>query len=166
MIYYLGVGTNLGDRSAHIRRGLDSLRTIEGLVIRRYSSVYETQACGGPEDQGDYYNLVLEIECGLSARELLACLKIIEKEMGRDLSVLRWSARPIDFDILMCDNMVFCEGDLIIPHPLMHERFFVLKPLCDLKPGLIHPLKGLSMEALLASLNYTGRWKKIGEASF
>lgn len=161
MIYFLSVGTNLGDRRAHIKKALKALKSINGLLIRACSSLYETQAQGGPENQGDYYNFSLEIECGLRARDLLTCIKIIEQDLGRDFSAPRWSARQIDLDILMCDNFVVNEDNLAIPHPLMHKRFFVLKPLSEIRPDLIHPLIGLSVATLLSNLKNVGRWKKI-----
>ncbi|MFH1691463.1 MAG: 2-amino-4-hydroxy-6-hydroxymethyldihydropteridine diphosphokinase [Candidatus Omnitrophota bacterium] len=164
MVYYLGVGTNLGDRCLHIKKALEALIAIEGLLIRNCSPLYETQAQGGPQGQEDYYNLVLEIECGLTAQDLLENLKTIERKLGRDFSAVRWSARPIDLDILLCDDVIVNEDSLMVPHPLMHERFFVLKPLSDLRPDLLHPLSGLSISSLLGNLKDVGRWKKVDKS--
>ena len=166
MVCYISVGSNIGDRVKNIDRAICYLRKVESLKIKRISAVYETQPQGGPQGQGDYLNLVIEADIKLSPYDLLCWLKAIEKKVGRKYRRLRWARREIDLDILLYGNAIVVRNGLVIPHLSMHERFFVLKPLCDLRPELIHPLKGVSMESLLGSLNYAGRWQKTDTAFF
>lgn len=91
------------------------------------------------KDQPRFINMAIEIETGLESKELLRILKIVEKELGRKES-FKWGPRSIDLDILLFDDLVLKEDDLEIPHPLMHERDFVLKPLCEIAPDIIHPV--------------------------
>lgn len=163
MVCYIGVGSNLGNRRQNIRDAVVHLREVKGISIKRSSAIYETQAEGGPESQGDYFNLVLEVDSKLKPCVLLKHLKEIEKEVGRRERQERWSAREIDLDILSCDAVVIREENLKIPHPLMHERFFVLKPLSDLAPLWRHPVLDLDATTMLGRLKWEGRWRKIEE---
>jgi 2-amino-4-hydroxy-6-hydroxymethyldihydropteridine diphosphokinase len=156
MLCYIGVGSNLGNRASHIKKAFAELKKAKGITIKRSSSVYETEPQGGPKGQGDYLNLVLEIDSQLSPGDLLFELKEIEKRVGRKTRRTRWDAREIDLDILFCDNRIIKEKGLRIPHPRLHERFFVLKPLTDLNPGLVHPLLNLTVKEMLVS-----RFKKV-----
>lgn len=163
MLCYLGAGSNLGDRLKNIKEAVVLLKETKGIKVLRSSPVYETQPQGGPGDQGDFLNLVLEIECALSPAELLLELKRIEKKAGRREGAARWSARELDLDILICGDLVLKEKDLTVPHPLMHERSFVLKPLADLAPRLRHPVLQRDIETLLKSLKEKKTWRKIEE---
>ena len=156
-ICYIGIGSNLGDRLDNIEKAISLLSKIEGVTVKRRSRIYETEPEGGPQHQGDYFNLVLELESGLSARELLKALKSIEQGLGRGYSKERWSAREIDLDILLYSDSVIESDDLRIPHPLMHKRFFVLKPLSDLAPGARHPVLGLTVSDMLEALKKNSR---------
>lgn len=100
--------------------------------------MHETEPWG-VKDQPRFINMTIEIETGLESKELLRILKIVEKELGRKES-FKWGPRSIDLDILLFDDLVLKEDNLEIPHPLMHERDFVLKPLCEIAPDIIHPV--------------------------
>jgi 2-amino-4-hydroxy-6-hydroxymethyldihydropteridine diphosphokinase len=129
---FLGLGSNLGDREALLRGALDRLVAV-GLV--RASPFYETDPVGGPE-QGAFLNCVAELETDLSARQLLAVCARLEAAAER-VRVERWGPRTLDVDVLWVDGEVVDEPDLVVPHPRMWERRFVLAPLRDLAPDLV-----------------------------
>ncbi len=127
---YLGLGSNLGDRLANLRRAVALLAAQPGLRFVRSSRVYETDPVGGPP-QPDYLNAVVEIETDLPARQLLDACRRVEEELGR-VRDERWGARTVDVDVLTYGNEEFDEPELTVPHPRMHERGFVLVPLAEL----------------------------------
>lgn len=128
---FLALGSNLGDRSSHLR---DAVAVIPDIVAT--SAVYETDPVGGPDDQGAYLNLVVQLDTARSARELLDVCHSTEAAGGRE-RIVHWGPRTIDVDILWIDGVTVDEPDLRIPHPLMHERPFVLAPLAELAPDLV-----------------------------
>jgi 2-amino-4-hydroxy-6-hydroxymethyldihydropteridine diphosphokinase len=125
---YLGLGANLGDRLASLRRAVALLEE-RGARFLRSSRVYETEPVGPP--QPDYLNVVIEVETELSARGLLIASLAVEQAMGR-VREERWGPRPIDVDILTFGDQEVDEPDLQVPHPRMHERAFVMIPLLEL----------------------------------
>lgn len=127
---YVALGSNLGDRRAHLRHGV---RSLPGVVA--VSHVYETEPVGGPE-QGAYLNLVAELDTELYPWELLDLCLAIEAAAGRERSV-RWGARTLDLDVLLWGDARIESERLTVPHPRMWERRFVLEPLNDLAPGLL-----------------------------
>jgi 2-amino-4-hydroxy-6-hydroxymethyldihydropteridine diphosphokinase len=127
---YLSLGSNVGDRRAHLK---DAIASIDGVVA--VSDVYETAPVGGPA-QGDYLNLVVAVDTELTSRELLGVCHRLESAAGR-VRDERWGPRPLDVDILWTDRGVVDEPDLQIPHPRMHLRRFVLEPLGELAPDLL-----------------------------
>jgi 2-amino-4-hydroxy-6-hydroxymethyldihydropteridine diphosphokinase len=130
---YLGLGSNLGDRSENLRRAVELLAARDGVTVVRTSNVYESDPVGPP--QPDFLNAVAEIDTTLSARGLLdACLGV-EAELGR-VRQERWGPRIIDIDLLVFGDEHIDEPDLTVPHPRMHERPFVLVPLAELAPDL------------------------------
>jgi 2-amino-4-hydroxy-6-hydroxymethyldihydropteridine diphosphokinase len=129
---FLGIGSNLGDRLANLQRGADLLAATAGIDMVASSRVYETDPVGGVE-QPDFLNAVLEIETRLSATELLSRCMEIEDELGR-IREGRWGPRTLDLDVLVFDDAEIAEPDLVIPHPRMHERSFVMTPLLELDP--------------------------------
>jgi len=163
MVCYIGAGSNVGDRLGYIKKAVALLKETPGVRIVKVSSVYETEPKGGPEGQNDYLNLVLEVESDLSPIGLLAELKTVEKSLGRKANKTRCGPREIDLDILLFGRQVVHEKDLKVPHPLMQDRFFVLKPLNDLAPRLKHPLSGRNVLEMLSSLKERGRWRKVNE---
>jgi 2-amino-4-hydroxy-6-hydroxymethyldihydropteridine diphosphokinase len=134
---YLGLGSNLGDRAAHLQFGLDGLAARAGRVVA-VSPVYETEPVGGPP-QPEFLNAVVALETELSPRELLGVAKALEAEAGRERPdpEKRWGPRPLDIDILMVGELRIDEPDLVVPHPRIHQRAFVLAPLADVAPDLV-----------------------------
>ena len=134
---YLGLGSNLGDRAAHLQFGLDGLAARAGRVVAS-SPVYETQPVGGPA-QPDNLNAVVALETECYPRELLGVAKALEAEAGREAPdpAKRWAPRPLDIDILMVGDERVDEPDLVVPHPRIHQRAFVLAPLADVAPDLV-----------------------------
>jgi 2-amino-4-hydroxy-6-hydroxymethyldihydropteridine diphosphokinase len=128
---FLGLGSNLGDREAHLRDAVAELDDVVGV-----SPVYETDPVGGPDDQGPYLNLVVELDTPLDARGLLEVCRRLESSAGRVREV-RWGARTLDVDVLWVDGDERDEPDLEVPHPRMRERRFVVAPLRDLAPDLV-----------------------------
>jgi 2-amino-4-hydroxy-6-hydroxymethyldihydropteridine diphosphokinase len=129
---FLGLGSNLGDRDARLAAALDRLLAV-GLV--RASPTYETDPVGGPE-QGAYLNVVAELDTDLSPRQLLAVCGRLERAAER-VRQERWGPRTLDVDVLWVDGVSVDEPDLVVPHPRMWERRFVLAPLRDLAPDLV-----------------------------
>ncbi len=134
---YFGLGSNEGDRAAHLQFALDGLADRAGRVVA-ISPVYETEPVGGPP-QPDFLNAVVAVETGLAARELLRVVKALEAEAGREPPEpgKRWGPRPLDIDILMVGDEQVDEPDLVVPHPRIHQRAFVLAPLADVAPELV-----------------------------
>ncbi len=134
-IAYLGLGSNLGDRLAHLQSAVDGLAARAGTVVG-VSAVYETEPMGGPV-QPDYLNAVVAVETDLDARGLLGVAKALEAEAGRDPGGERWGPRPLDIDVLMVGDEHVADPDLVVPHPRIHQRGFVLAPLADVAPGVV-----------------------------
>ena len=158
---YLGLGSNLGDRFNNLRTAHELLRLPPGtstqdppprgiLTHLRSSPVYET-APWGITEQPDFLNCVLEVQTSLSPQDLLRWVKRIEATMGREEGP-RFGPRNIDIDILLYANLTIEEPDLQVPHPRMHQRAFVLVPLADLAPRLLHPTLGRAIEDLVANV--------------
>lgn len=146
---YVALGSNLGDRTQHLRRALDSLDQNADTRVVRVSSLYETAPIGPP--QGAYLNAVVELVTALAPVELLDALRSIEDAGGRERTI-RWGPRTIDLDILDYANRILDTGHLRLPHPEMTSRGFVLIPLGEIAPGWIHPVTGRSVEAHTESL--------------
>jgi 2-amino-4-hydroxy-6-hydroxymethyldihydropteridine diphosphokinase len=143
---YVGIGTNLGDREANMRR---SLALLEELGPVRASSVRETDPVG-LTDQPRFLNAVAEVDTELPPRELLERLLAIERMLGRDRAAgVRWGPRTIDLDLLLYGDETIDEPGLTVPHPRLAERRFVLEPLHELDPGLRLP-DGRAIQELLA----------------
>jgi 2-amino-4-hydroxy-6-hydroxymethyldihydropteridine diphosphokinase len=135
-IAYIGIGSNVGDREANCRKAIELLAEA-GRVIS-ISSLYYTEPVGYKE-QEDFINAVVSLETDLSARELLDACHAIEDRLGRKRT-LRWGPRTIDLDILLYGDLVMSQHDLVIPHPLMATRKFVLAPLAEIAPEVVHPV--------------------------
>ena len=139
---FLGLGSNLGDRWQHLRDAIAALPDVVGV-----SPVYETDPVGGPADQGAYLNLVVELDTDLSPRQLLEVARRLEDE-ARRVRAERWGPRTLDVDLLLVGDEVVEEDDLVVPHPRMWARAFVLVPLSDLAPDLVpDPPRGRNVRA-------------------
>lgn len=152
---YLALGTNLGDRVQHLRNALALLES--RVRITRTSSIYETEPWGILE-QPRFLNMAAEGETKLQPAELLRFLKETERQMGRTEGV-RYGPRVIDLDILLYDQERLETGDLSVPHPRLAERRFVLVPLAEIAPEVIHPVLRVSIRNLLARLREDGSVK-------
>lgn len=135
---YLGLGSNLGNRLAFLRGGRDTLINQPEIKLIQTSGVYETEAVGGPPDNPCFLNAVLQVQTSLDPHQLLEACLAVEDEFGRSRPV-RWAPRTLDIDILFYADQVVCEEHLIIPHPRLQERAFVLAPLLEIAPNLKHP---------------------------
>jgi 2-amino-4-hydroxy-6-hydroxymethyldihydropteridine diphosphokinase len=149
---YLALGSNLGDRSANLRSAIAALPP--AVRVLQESPVYETPPWGFT-DQSAFLNMVLKAETELGPVELLHRLKKLETRLGRQPAV-RWGPRLIDMDILFYGDLVLDVQGLVIPHSHLHERAFVLVPLADLAPDLLHPVFCKSVQNLLAGVDASG----------
>jgi 2-amino-4-hydroxy-6-hydroxymethyldihydropteridine diphosphokinase len=149
---YIALGTNLGNRLDNLQAAIQSMPP-EVIVLAK-SHVYETPPWGY-EDQPSFLNMVIKAETELEPEQLLQYLKGLETELGREQS-FHWGPRLIDLDILFYDDLVLDSPPLIIPHPRLHERAFVLVPLMDLAPELIHPVFKKSVRELIAEVDTQG----------
>ena len=149
-IAYIGIGSNLGNRQENCLRAIELLQK-KGIIVTKRSSLYETEPWG-VKDQPRFINMAVEIDTSLKPKELLKILKNIEKELGREKSS-KWGPRIIDLDILLFDDIILNEDNLKIPHPLMQERDFVLRPLCEIAPDIYHPLLKMRMYELMQKIH-------------
>ena len=148
---YIGLGSNLGEREAQIRLALDDLARLPASRLVRASSLYDSEPVGDVE-QPNFLNAVAELETELSARQLLWNLQLIERRLGRTRT-RRWGPRTIDLDLLLYGQLVVDEPDLQVPHVELTRRSFVLVPMVELDPQLVHPVTG---ETLIAHLTLLG----------
>lgn len=150
---YIALGSNLGNKRLNIIKAVWFIKNLKQTTFSRASGFYKTPAEGN-HNQPNFINAVAEIKTFLSAITLLNELLKIEKRMGRIRTNKRWHPRPIDLDILLYNQETYRSPRLIIPHPRMHKRLFVLEPLCEIAPDLIHPVLRKPMKVLLKELLY------------
>jgi 2-amino-4-hydroxy-6-hydroxymethyldihydropteridine diphosphokinase len=152
---WLGLGANLGDRAEQLARAIEELRKA-GVAVDRVSSLYDTPPWGEPPpglaEPPRYANAVCGGETTLAPAELLAVAKRIEAAAGRALDAPRNSPRPLDIDLLLFAGLAMEEPTLVVPHPRLHERAFVLVPLAEVAPAAWHPLLGCSAAELRDAL--------------
>lgn len=148
---FLALGGNLGNPQQAFVTACRSLADHPQIELLQASSLYRTPAIGGPSGQPDYLNAVLEITTGLAAAELLELCLQLETAAGRTREI-RWAARTLDIDLLYIDNLTLNTASLILPHPRLHQRHFVLLPLVEIASALQHPQWGGSVSSLLDRL--------------
>lgn len=147
---FIALGTNIEPRENHFIKALEMLTDHEGIHIEKISSIYETDPVGY-EDQADFLNMVIGVETDLSAEELLLFCQGVENQLGRERSI-RFGPRTIDLDILLYNYENIKMDQLVIPHPRMHERAFVLVPLGEIAPEAEVPGTGKLVQQLLNEL--------------
>ncbi len=148
---YIALGSNLGDRELNLLRAVAEVGKLPESRVTALSSFYETSPVG-TVIQDSFYNAVLRLSTRLDARSLLTSMLRIEDEVFRRVRTIQQGPRRMDLDLLLYGNSVINEENLVVPHPRLAERRFVLQPLCEIAPDLLHPLTGKSMHELLASL--------------
>ena len=151
---FVSIGSNLGDKIENCRRAVKELMADGRSALIRSSSLYRTSPVDF-SDQDWFVNLVVKIKTSLDPFELLGKAKSIEKAAGRTDSAVRFGPRVLDLDIIFFDSRVIRTDSLEIPHPRMHKRRFVLKPICDIEPTMMHPLLGRDVRSLLDGLKDT-----------
>ena len=159
-LVYIGFGSNIGDQLAHIQNAIHALSKTEGITLRKISSIYKTDPVGY-EAQAQFLNGVAAIQTNLPPISLLHTLKNIETEVGRQHRI-RWGPREIDLDILIYGDLCLQTEKLIIPHPEMHLRRFVLVPLAEIAPDVMHPVFQETIQTLLEHLEDDKSVHKLG----
>ena len=150
---FVGIGSNVGDRTATIAFARQALDELSQTALVDMSPVYETEPVG-PIPQGSYLNAVARLQTSLDPELLLAAMEAIEHQAGRVAPAhrVKWGPRSLDLDILLFGHRIIRNGRLVVPHPRMHERWFVLRPLVDVDPNAHHPVLNATAEQLLAKV--------------
>ena len=148
---YIGFGSNIDDRFNYITQALRLLLEADSVSLIQISSLYETEPVGY-EKQDWFLNGVIAVETDLLIHRLLALLKEIEREVGRKHRA-RWGPREVDLDLLIYDQCCINTPNLIVPHPEMHQRSFVLVPFAEIAPEVLHPVLQENIRTLLSNLN-------------
>lgn len=148
---YIALGSNMGDKKANLDNAITKIDSTLKTKVLKVSNYYETSPVGYLE-QDDFLNAAIMVKTLLEPKELIELLLSIELNLKRERTI-KWGPRTIDLDVLLYDDLITCDEDIIIPHPRMHERAFVLKPLNDIAPYIIHPLKNERICSLLNGLS-------------
>ena len=151
---YVGLGSNLNDREDNIRRAIRRLGERADVRVERVSSLYESEPVG-ITDQPLFLNAAARLSTGLKPDELLDALQAVERLLGRRRTV-RWGPRTIDLDLLLYEDVIIDQPRLVVPHPEMTRRAFVLVPLAEIAPGAVEPRSGRRVDQLLRALRSTG----------
>lgn len=150
-IAFISVGSNIGDKLQNCRKGIAALAAGGRSILRGQSHFYRTEPVDY-SDQDWFVNAVVKIETDNEPAVLFRELKTIEKEAGRKKNAIRFGPRILDLDILLYDRLILESAELIIPHPRMHQRRFVLQPMCDIDPLMVHPVLKKDMQSLRDAL--------------
>jgi 3-oxoacyl-[acyl-carrier protein] reductase len=148
---YMGLGSNLGDRWDYLQRALHQVGNRPGMEVRKVSRFHETLPVGGPPGQGDYLNAAAELQTDLPPDHLLHVLLEVEQTLGRVRSE-HHGPRTIDLDLLLYGDLILEQPGLVVPHPLLHQRLFVLEPLVEIAPQAVHPVFECTVSELLQRL--------------
>jgi 2-amino-4-hydroxy-6-hydroxymethyldihydropteridine diphosphokinase len=149
---YISVGSNLGDKAANCRYGIEALVGSGACRLLVWSRFYRTEPVD-MTDQDWFVNAVVKVETDLAAEDLLTAMLRVEKEAGRVRGGERFGPRTLDLDLIFYGDRVIDLEAVRVPHPRMHKRRFVLKPICDINPSLRHPLLGQTVRQLLDGLD-------------
>jgi 2-amino-4-hydroxy-6-hydroxymethyldihydropteridine diphosphokinase len=153
---FLSIGSNLGDKLENCRRGMEALTAAGDIRIRRRSALYRTEPVDF-SDQDWFVNGVILVETELSPIELLDRLQDVQRQAGRPAQARRFGPRVLDLDLLLYDGLILDDPRLTLPHPRLHRRRFVLRPLCDIDPDTLHPRMGRTARELLSQLREDGQ---------
>lgn len=156
---YIGIGSNIGDKTANCKKAIELLKENPQIKAAKISSFYETEPVGYKEQEW-FVNCAVEIETDLNPQELILLCQTIESKLGRKRKI-KYGPRIIDLDILLYNNDIIDTTELKIPHPEMHKRSFVLKPLSDIAPDAVHPVLKKTIEKLLNNLTEESAINKI-----
>lgn len=148
---YISIGSNIGDKKKNIEESIESVGKIKEIKVSKVSTLIETEPWG-MEDQDAFVNGAIEIYTTLSPKELIRTLLKIESDMKRE-RILRWGPRIIDLDVIFYDDVISSDEEIILPHPRMEERTFVLEPLNEIAPYMLHPIKNKRVFQLLDEIN-------------
>lgn len=163
-IAYLGLGSNMGDRSAYLHQAVSLLNEQTAIKVEKVSSIYETDPVGYT-DQDRFLNIAVKISTNLQPEELLQIMQSIEYELGRKREV-RWGPRTIDLDILLYNHENIVTESLIIPHPRMYERAFVLAPLFEINRAIEEQISHIQLEEMKRLEGVTVWKQRNGEGAF
>jgi 2-amino-4-hydroxy-6-hydroxymethyldihydropteridine diphosphokinase len=160
----VALGSNLGDRLAHLKRAAEELQALSRAPLRK-SAIYENPPVDSPPGASDFLNAAVELEMedSVTLQDLLKKLKAIERKLGRKPKQVHNEPRPIDLDLICGGDLRVSTADLIVPHPRAHIRAFVLLPLCDLDPDLVLPGQNKTVEGLFRDLSGTGTLRRAFE---
>ena len=147
----ISVGSNIGDKLANCKKAISALDGLEGIRVISSSPFYRT-APVDYLDQDWFVNAALQIETTLAPNELLAAIQLIQRQAGRLKDPIRFGPRIIDLDIIFYDSLIVNSPELVLPHPRMHKRRFVLQPICDIDPAFVHPVFQKEVQILLGQL--------------
>ena len=157
-ITYVGIGSNLGDRRDNIDRAIVLLKEDEEIAVRAVSAILETEFQGEGPAQEKFLNGVLKLETDLLPLDLLSRLRSVERRLGRTKAQGHHQPRTMDLDVLFYDDVVIVDGKtLCIPHPRLQQRRFVLEPLAEIAPNLVHPRLGKTVRQLHQELHESSR---------
>ncbi|HEY7118133.1 MAG TPA: 2-amino-4-hydroxy-6-hydroxymethyldihydropteridine diphosphokinase [Tepidisphaeraceae bacterium] len=144
---YIALGANLGDRAGNIAAALEGLGRVPGVTLTKVSTMMENPAMGGPVDSPAFLNAAAEVVTSLSPEALLEAMLAVERSLGR-VRTQKWGPRTIDLDLLLYGDRAIDAPGLTVPHPLMHQRRFVLEPLAQIAPQVVHPVLGQTIQEL------------------
>ena len=153
---FISAGSNIGNKLLNCQKGIAALTASGKSVLRGRSRFYQTEPVDY-KDQDWFVNAIVKIETAYDPFELLKEIKAIERDAGRERESIRFGPRILDLDIVLYDGLIINSPELILPHPRMHQRRFILKPICDIEPRLTHPVLKKDMQSLLDGLDENGQ---------